>query len=150
MIRAVLDTNVLVSGLISPYGPSRHIFTTWQEGRFELVTSLPCLEELDRVLHYSRIQSKYQLAEDDIFAYILLISTPGDVVPVPQVSNRICDDAGDDKFIVAAIAAEAQFVVSGDSDLLSMNGFAGIEIVTPRDFAIDVLGGWQPMLPGIE
>ncbi len=82
MIRAVLDTNVLISALINRRGPSRHIFKAWQEGDFELVTSLPLLQELDRALHYDRIQRKYALGEDDIYTYILLLATQGTVVPM--------------------------------------------------------------------
>lgn len=150
MIRAVLDSNVLISAFINRYGPSRHIFKAWQEGKFELVMSLPLLHELDSVLHYDRIQQKYALGEDDIYAYILLLGAQGAVMPMPSGIDAVSRDPADNKFLACALAGRAQFVVSGDQDLIDLGAFAGITIVTPRDFAIEILGGWQPTLPGIK
>jgi putative PIN family toxin of toxin-antitoxin system len=149
VILAVLDTNVLVSALLSPYGPSRYIFEFWRQGKFELVTSLPCLAELDDVLHRSHIKGKYGLSENDIDRYALLLATGGTVIAVPEDPEPMCQDPDDDKFLVCALLGKADVVVSGDSDLLLVNGIAGIAVVTPRDFAVAFLGGWQPILPGI-
>jgi putative PIN family toxin of toxin-antitoxin system len=148
--RAVLDTNVLVSALINRYGPPRHIFKAWRQGRFELITSLPCLLELEDVLRRPRIHHKYKLGEDDIYRYILLLGTQGTVVPVPEETSPMCRDPDDDKFLVCALVGQAQVIVSGDPDLVQMNGVAGVAVVTPRDFAVATLGGWQPALPGLR
>jgi putative PIN family toxin of toxin-antitoxin system len=149
VILAVLDTNVLVSAFLSPYGPPRYIFECWRQGKFELVTSLPCLNELDDVLHRSHIMGRYGLGEDDIDKYTLLLATAGKVIAVPEDPAPMCRDPDDDKFLVCALLAQAGIVVSGDSDLLEVNGIAGITVVNPRDFAVIFLGGWQPSLPGI-
>ena len=149
MILAVLDTNVLVSALLSPYGPSRYILESWRQGKFELVTSLPCFQELDDVLHRGHIKGKYGLSEDDIGNYNLLLAKGATVVAVPQDPEPMCEDPDDDKFLVCALLGKADVVVSGDPHLLEVNGIAGIAVVTPRDFAEAFLGGWQPTLPGI-
>lgn len=52
----------------------------------------------------------------------------------PAESLRVCRDANDDKFLEAAVAGNAAFIVSGDKDLLALDRFRGIRIVTPADF----------------
>jgi putative PIN family toxin of toxin-antitoxin system len=146
---AVLDTNVLVSALLSRYGPSRYILECWHQGKFELVTSLPCLLELDEVLHRDHIKGKYRLSEDDISDYMLLLAMGATVVAVPEDPKPMCADPNDDKFLVCALLGKAGVVVSGDPHLLEVNGLAGVAVVTPRDFAVAFLGGWQPTLPGV-
>lgn len=141
MIRAVLATNVLISAFINRHGPSRHIFNAWQEGKFELVTSLPLLQELDRALHYDRIQRKYALGEDDIYAYILLLGTQGTVVPMPLEISPMSRDPADDKFLACALVGRAQYVMSGHQDLLALGTFAGVKVVTPKHFATEILAG---------
>lgn len=150
MILAVLDTNVLVSTLLCRYGPPRFIFDGWRQGKFELVTSLPCLEELEDVLGRDHIQRKYGLSKDDIDRHILLLGMRGTVVAVPQHPEPMCGDPKDDKFLVCALLGRASVVVSGDRHLLEVNGVAGIAVVRPRDFAETFLGGWQPTLPGMR
>ncbi len=147
MIRAVLDTNVLISAFINRHGAPRHIFKAWQEGKFEIVTSLPLLLELDRALHYDRILRNYALSEDDIYVYLLLLGTQTIVVPALPDIGGVCADPEDDKFLACALVGQAQFVVSGDPDLLDVGTFAGARIITPRDFATQVVGGWQSAFP---
>lgn len=101
------------------------------------------------MLHYPRIQDKYGLTEDVINGYLLAVQTHGTLVTAPSFQGTLCEDADDDKFLICALAGGAQYVVSGDPDLLNMNGFAGISILTPRDFVAGVLDVSQPALPGI-
>ncbi|MCS7226458.1 MAG: putative toxin-antitoxin system toxin component, PIN family [Gloeomargarita sp. SKYB31] len=65
-IRAVLDTHVLVSGLVAEGGAPRRIVDAWLEGRFTLVLSPYLLEELLYVLTYPRIASRIRLEEEDL------------------------------------------------------------------------------------
>jgi putative PIN family toxin of toxin-antitoxin system len=58
MVRAVVDTNTLVSGVISPLGPPAQIISRWREGAFLLITSPVLLDELRRVLKYPRIADR--------------------------------------------------------------------------------------------
>ena len=149
MIRAVLDTNVLISAFIIRHGAPRHIFNAWREGKFELVTSLPILQEVDDVLHRPNIQRKYALGEDDIYAYLLLLGAQAIVVPVLPDIGAVSADPKDDSVLACALVGQAQFVISGDHHLLDLGAFAGAQIVTPREFATKVVGGWQPTLPQI-
>ena len=66
MLRVVLDTNVIISGVISPHGPPPQIFKAWHQQKFELLVSEALLLEVSRVFHYPRLQKAYRLSEADI------------------------------------------------------------------------------------
>jgi len=149
VIRAVLDTNVLVSAFINRHGAPRQILNAWQEGKFELVTSLPILQEADEVLHRKHIQRKYRLGELDIWTYLLLLTVRGIVVPAVPDIDVISRDPADNKILATALVGQAQFIVSGDDHLLELSAFGGARIVTPKEFATEIVGGWQPTLPQI-
>jgi putative PIN family toxin of toxin-antitoxin system len=148
--RAVLDTNVLVSALINAKGAPHHILESLEQGKFELVTSLPCLDELEDVLGYARIQEKYALTHEDIQKYLVFLKRQAHFVHVPVFTTSLCAaDPDDDKFLLAAIFGQAQYIVTGDPHLLNMTGFLGINTVTPRNFDTAVLGSLQVPLPGM-
>ena len=63
-MRVVLDANFLISAVISPRGTPAQILRLWEGEEFELVISPPILAELERAIHYPRIQEKYNLSEE--------------------------------------------------------------------------------------
>ena len=150
MIRAVVDTNVLVSAFINRHGAPRHVFDAWRKGEFELVTSAPLLGELNHVLHRRHIQEKYRLREADILAYLGLLRTRGTLVPMPSLVPSICSDPMDDRLLACAVIAQASYVVTGDNDVRALGRIGPAQIVTPAAFAAGVLGPWQPALPGLQ
>ena len=98
MIRAVVDTNVLVSGLISASGYPREIERRWRKDEFALVISPEIIDEVSRVLRLPRIHQKYRLADSDIQAFILALlytmasPLPGDsfwkaLRPIPTMTK---------------------------------------------------------------
>lgn len=149
MIRSVLDTNVLVSAFIRPGGPPRRILAAWRHGEFELITCVPLLRELNRVLHYPRLQGKYGLREGDIFAYLGLLRIRGTIVAIPDEIPRVCSDPTDDKLLACALVSQASHLVTGNRHVLVLDTIGPAQIVTPNAFATVVLGGWPPPLPGI-
>ena len=80
-IRAVLDTNVLVSSLVSQQGPPRHALDAWLEGRYTLVTSLYLVEELIHVLSYPRVARQVHLEEDELTAILAALLSQAEVTP---------------------------------------------------------------------
>ncbi len=138
MIRAVLDTNVLVSALIAPAGKPAQIVRQFE--RFEPVTSEEILTELERVLHYPRLQRRYKLAEETVEAYVELLRAAHTVVEVLSSVTIVHDDPDDDKFIACALEGEASHIVSGDLHLRSIGQYQSIQIVTPAQF-LEMLGG---------
>jgi uncharacterized protein len=133
--RAVLDTNVIVSGLGWSGAPAA-ILDAVSDDRLVLVTSAPLLAELRRVLEYPRlakvIQGGAQLAD--------LVAASGVVVSPSRVLTVVRDD-DDNRVLEAAIEGAADYIVSGDTDLLDLGSFQGIPIITPGEFAATVLGG---------
>lgn len=150
MIRAVLDTNVLVSAFISVHGAPRQIFNAWRNGEFELITCASLLQELNRVLHYARVQEEYGLTEAEIYAYLGLLRIVGTIVPIPDVVPAICSDPTDDKLLACAVVGGADYVVTGNNHVLVLSNVGPAQIVTPAAFATAILGGWQLSLPGIQ
>jgi putative PIN family toxin of toxin-antitoxin system len=128
-IKAILDTNVLISGVFWK-GPPFEILKAWQEQRFRLAISLPILEENRRVLD-EFAKERQMLVLNSVLKVIELRSEI--VKPVP-FSEPVCSDPDDDKFLEAAIAAGADYIVSGDKALLNVKFHHEVEVVRPSRF----------------
>ena len=134
MIRAVVDTNILISGLISPFNYPREIERRWRDGEFVLVTSREIIEEINRVLYLPRIQGKYHLSEYDIQAFILTLTNKSDYIADRLMLKGVAPDPGDDKIISCAVEAQADFIVTGDKALLKLGEYQGIKIINAETF----------------
>jgi len=127
--KAVLDTNVLVSAIFWK-GPPSEVLSAWQEGRFVLVVSLPILREYRRVIDELTRKHIPKVSQ----AVLELIEVHSELVEPVPFSTPVCDDTDDDKFLEAAIAAQANYVVSGDTALLRVKNYEGVAIVKPAHF----------------
>lgn len=125
-LRVVIDTNVLVSALIFG-GELSNIADLWRSGRITPFLSRDTFEELRDILVYP----KFKLTEEEIKAVIEEEILPFfEVVEVRDVINGVCSDADDDdKFLSCAIAALADFIVTGDNALLSVEKFRSVRII---------------------
>lgn len=133
-MRVVLDANVLVSALISDRGSPGKILKKWEQERFDVVLSPPILQELERVIHYPRIQEQYSLPEEAIQKFLGWL---GDLVIIvnPTVElSVIQEDLSDNRYLECAKAGGASFIVSGDKHLLELEEFEGIVILPPSGF----------------
>jgi len=133
--RAVLDTNVIVSGIIVGKGPPAALLAAWRERRYDLVISGAILEEVERVLRLPRISRAYGLADQDISALLRLLTSRAMLVPESRSIPRHARDPGDDAILACAVEGHADYIVGGDQDLLGLTRFEGIPIVTPAAFA---------------
>lgn len=133
MIRAVVDTNILIRSLIKPHGTVGPIISRLRGGDYILVYSAPLVDELVAKLSLPRIQVKYHIRLEEIEALVALIVLQGERV-IPTRKVKLCRDPKDDMFIEAALAGEAQYVVTGDDDLLILKKFETVRFVTPRAF----------------
>jgi len=135
-MRVVLDTNILISGLVRHSTPPGRIVSAWREAQFELAVSAPMIEELQRVLHYPKIHklfAKAGLSDDSLEDFLDLLRLKAVVVDISAVTLPVEPrDVHDRPVIATMIAAEAEWLVTGDKrDLLSL----GLRnIVTARDF----------------
>jgi putative PIN family toxin of toxin-antitoxin system len=139
LMRVVLDTNILFSALISPYGPPDAIYRAWRAGVFELVTSETQLEEIRRASRYPKLQARLKPASVGALIHFLRHST---VLGALKPSLETADP--DDAFLLAmAIEAEADYLVTGPSraGLIQPRRIRRTRIVTPVVFQSKVLRG---------
>ena len=127
MIRAVLDTNVLVSALLFT-GPPSQLVPAWQSGRLRPVVSAEILEEYLRVLTYPKFKLTdseiRSLIEGDLLPFI-------DTVQTKPISVPTLRDPDDMKFLACAKTAGVRWLVS---DLLSLHRSGAVEIVSVTTF----------------
>ena len=140
MLRVVLDANVYVSALIRPQGPPGQILKRFlQEDTFEIVLSLAIVEETVRAFSYPKVRRYIRAGVDPElwFEDVILLAQ---FVTGDYKLEGVSVDADDDKYFAAAIEGSATMIVTGDPDLLTIEEFQGIRIVTPRVF-LDLLSG---------
>ncbi len=133
MNRAVIDTNIFIRALIKPLGTVAPIVIRIKQGKFYLIYTTWLLSELREKLNERRIKGKYNLSDQEIENLFKLINQYGEEV-MPTRLIDICRDADDNHVIEAAIAGEADFVVTGDNDLLSLKQFENIRFIQPKEF----------------
>jgi putative PIN family toxin of toxin-antitoxin system len=132
-MKAVVDTNILIRALIKPRGTVGPIITRLRNGDYTLVYSTPLLDELIEKLALPRIRRKYRLEVNEIEALVALIALRGALV-TPSRRVKVCRDPDDDMVIEAALAGMAEYVVTGDKDLLTLKEFESVRFITPRMF----------------
>jgi len=139
MLRAVVDTNILIRAVVKPYGAVGPILTQLAAGAYTLVYSQPLIDELVEKLALPRIRDKYGLDKQAIETTLALLALRGELVH-PTRAVRVCRDPDDNALIEAALAGGAEYVVTGDEDLLVLKKFETVRIVTPRVFLAAVGG----------
>lgn len=131
-MRVVLDTNTLVSALLSPHGPPRRLLDDARAQVFELCSSPVLVAELLDVVSREKFAKRLAaagLTPLGIVGEIRRLATMATPTDVPRV---VADDADDDHVLACALTAQADLIVSGDKHLLNLGGqYQGIPIVTP-------------------
>lgn len=130
MIRAVLDTNVIVSALLYR-GPTSQLVPLWQSKKVTPLVSKAIVEEHFRVLAYPRFHLSVNEVHALIERQLLPFAQPVHVREVPQVIRA---DASDDIFLACAVEGKAHYLVSGDRHLLALKRYKGIPILLPAEF----------------
>lgn len=129
-MRCVFDTNVLVSALLlSDSKPRLSLDRALRNGR--VLLSVAVLAETYEVLSRKRF-SRY-INEEDVRNFIAALTRQAELVEV-KVKISASRDPKDDKFVELAVSGQATHIVTGDSDLLALDPFQGIRILTPRSF----------------
>lgn len=130
MIRAVLDTNVVISALLFS-GPPSQLVPAWQSSRLRPVVSAPVLDEYIRVLAYPKFKLTDAeirgLLEEALLPFIETVKVPPSIIPKVR-------DPDDAKFITCAATAGVRWLVSGDNDLLSLRQVKSVEIISVTEF----------------
>jgi len=130
-MKVVFDTNVLVSAFVTE-GVCSKLLGRARRRQFFLLTSPFILKELEAVLLKKLSATKGETRQ---VLRILAEAISALVQPARPISG-ICRDPDDDNILSCAIAASADYLVTGDSDLLELREFRGTQIVAPRDFEL--------------
>jgi len=121
-LRAVIDTNVLISALLFRNGRLRNLRHAWQAGQFQPIVSAATSSELVRVLHYKKFKLDASEIQEALALYIPYVQThviDANANSLKQVP--ICRDPKDQMFLNLAQSGQADFLISGDEDLLSLD-----------------------------
>jgi putative PIN family toxin of toxin-antitoxin system len=133
-MKVILDTNVFVSGVFFSGAPHA-ILNAWRHGRLSLVISPAIMEEYRRVSH----DLAAHFPGIDPTEALELVAIHAKAVDAPPLTEPVCTDPDDDKFLACAIASRTMVITTGDKALLRTSGYAGIEVLTPRAFVAKYL-----------
>jgi putative PIN family toxin of toxin-antitoxin system len=128
-MRVVLDTNIFISGIFWTGCPHK-IIESWKGGKFALITSTDIISELVKVLG----DFKIRLPDDAIREWADLIVENSEIVEPKERIDAVKDDPDDNMFIEAAVAGNADYIISQDKHLLRLRQFRKIRIITPEEF----------------
>lgn len=126
----VLDANVVVSAVLLPNSVPRQAFDK-ACARGRVLLSVPVIGELDDVLRRPKL-NRY-IHEDERMLFLVTLTRESRVVQVTE-SISVCRDPKDNKYLELALDGNASCIISGDDDLLVLDPFRSIPIVTPRQF----------------
>ena len=129
-MRSVFDNNVSISALLFPRGkPYSALEKALTEGR--ILISLPVYEELNVVSRRPKFFRYFSEAARQ--AFVDKMARDSEWVPVVATIN-VCRDPKDNMLLELAVSGEADYIITGDQDLLVLDPFRGIRIVTPDAF----------------
>jgi uncharacterized protein len=132
-MRAVVDSNVVVSALIRPAGTEGVLWQRACEGAFTIVFSIDLVEEITSALMHPKIRAKYGTHPKDIESIAGLFTLHGEIVK-PEERIILCRDPDDDFILEIAVTGQADYIVSGDKDLLTLKKIQKTKIVKPAAF----------------
>lgn len=130
-MRAVLDTNVLISSVIST-GVPHDIVVAGFNGEYQIIVSVPTLREFRETL--LKYPDRFHMDPDEVQQEVETIRYFAEFVDPTEDISAVEDDPDDDKFLEAAVAGNVEYLVSGDQHLLDLDSFRGVDIVEPRTF----------------
>ena len=139
-MRVVLDTNVLLSALLSPHGLPDTVYRAWQKDRFDLVTSANQIDELRRASRYAKFKDVLQPHRVGTMVNNMRRSIMLDALP-PLPEGIEVNDPNDAFLLAMALAGEADYLVTGDhrAGLLQQGSLGRTRIVTPATFCAEAL-----------
>ena len=140
-MRAVVDTNVIVSAALRRGTPPGAIVRAWLEGGFEALTSAQLIAELEGVLARPRIAERLGWSTAETASFVAGLVEAADVIDPDVTLDVVHADPSDNRVLEAALAGQADYIVSGDQHLLALGSFEGIEIVTPARFVAILSAG---------
>lgn len=141
-MRVVVDVNVFVSALIAPRGTAGSLLRVLiRDGRTVFLVSPDTKAELKRVLEYPKISKLLKFSADEIERFLCSVEMLSEEFDErSSVDGLECRDADDIKFLALAVLGRADYLVSGDKDLLVLGSVECIPIVTPAQLLERMIG----------
>ena len=141
LIKAVIDSNLFVSGLFAEDGPTKQLQDLWANQKINLAVSEEILKEIKKTLQKPYIRERLFFFEGEEDEVIELIREKAYIVTRDLYkTDRIADDPTDNKFLACALETQANYIVSGDNHLLSLKHYHDIQIVDAKTFIKIVQG----------
>jgi uncharacterized protein len=145
-IRTVIDPSVAVSAVLLPRSIPRQAFdAALVQGK--LLVSEATIAELDEVLRRPKF-NKY-VTEENRLEFLAALVQEAEQVEVTEVITA-CRDAKDNKFLELAVSGRATHILSGDDDLLALQPFRGVSVLTPQGFLKSLVGSEAPEGPAAD
>ena len=133
MLKALLDTNQLVSSLLAPHGLQRRLIDEWRARAFVILVVPGQVEEVGEVLVRPKITKKYRITPGNRQAFLGLLRAEAVLLP-HEAAPGICRDRDDDYLLGCASSGGADYLVTGDDDLLAVRQYGDVVIVDARTF----------------
>jgi putative PIN family toxin of toxin-antitoxin system len=132
-LTAVIDATVLVSAFLTKGGVSAELLRFAREGVFLVFLSKDILIETEHTLGYDRIRERYPYTDDDVADFLNRLRIAANLVAeLPNLT--VVRDPNDDMVIATAVRAHAAYIVTRDRDLLSLQQYQDITIISPEAF----------------
>ncbi|HQX56629.1 MAG TPA: putative toxin-antitoxin system toxin component, PIN family [Pyrinomonadaceae bacterium] len=136
-MRIVVDTNVVVSGLLFGGAPLK-VLRAASLGIVDLFTSNALVAEFSEVIERPHLDRKFSEANATRRRLVSDYQAIVTVVNVAPLAERVSRDFDDDEVLACALAADCEFIVTGDKDLLVLSEYRGIRILNPTDFLAEI------------
>jgi putative PIN family toxin of toxin-antitoxin system len=128
-MKIVFDTNVLIAAFITVQSVSGAVVNHCAQAH-TLITSDFILDELRE-----KLIIKFRRHEADVEEALTLLRDQSTVIKSAPLNQPVCRDPDDDQVLATALTGSADCIITGDKDLLTLNGFQGIAILKPSQFA---------------
>jgi uncharacterized protein len=132
MLSVVIDTNVLIAGMLKGSTTTRQIINHLSQSKFKLIISPESLEELIEVMNRPKFHPI--ISRETAAMTMEIIKTQAIFIKPLKKLHIVKEDPDDNMFLELALEAAADCLVSGDDHLLSLKSFRGIPIIKPKEF----------------
>ncbi len=135
MLKAVLDSTILVSAFLTKKGLSAELLRQAETGAFRLCLAEEILAETQRVLlGYDRIRKRYDYPDQSVIKFVQSLRIVADIATnLPQI-REVAGDPNDDMILACAIKSQAGYLITRDDHLLSLANSQKVKILSPEEF----------------
>ena len=133
-MKIVLDINIFVSSFFWDGNP-RRIMERIIDGKDTLFTCTEILQETASVM----ARPKFKTGNEYVVHFIRSIEEVANPISITGVIQNVCRDSDDDKILECALLANADYIITGDDDLLVLSAFRGIKIVTAKEYLVSIV-----------